>query len=181
MKNILFFIALIFISCGARKVDKSKTQEVLQTETSDNSVVTKTADSNLKSREVTKVDDKNETVTKEVNYEPINPLLPASITDENGKKTVLDNAKKTTRETTQKNNTKTDISKKTEQVAKIVALNKKDVQAKTDSEKSAVAIKSERKVYSVFNFFWLLILVPIYLIWKNRSVIFDKIKSFWWV
>ena len=177
--TLVLFISIT--SCGTRKVDKSRTQEAVQTDTSDNSIITKTEDVNLKVIEATKVDDKNETVISEETYEPINPLLPASITDENGKKIVLDNAKKTITETTQKNNTQTNNSKNTEQVAKVSATDTKDVKVNTNSKIAVEAIHIDRKAFNLWVFLWLLLLVPIYLVWKNKGAILDKIQSIWWL
>ena len=183
MKNLItiLIVSLILISCGARKVEKSRTQEAINTEVSDNSTASKTADLNIKIQEATKVDNKNETVIFEETFEPINPLLPSIITDKNGNKTILENVKKSRKETVQKNNTKTDISKKTEQSAKIVALDKKDTKEKTDAKKEVEVVKIERKEYSMFNLFWFFILIPIHIILRNKDVILDKIKSFWWL
>jgi hypothetical protein len=181
MKNLLFLIALIFISCGARKVEKSVVKESLTTEQSDNSILIKTEDLNLKKSESTKVDYKNETVTKETVYEPIDPTKSATVINGDGTRTDLNNSKKTTRETTQKNNIKTDQSKNTVQDAKIVTSDKKDVKQKTNTKKVAEVVQIDRKQFNLWNSLWILLLVPIYFIWKNRSVILDKIKSFWWV
>jgi len=181
MKNLLFLIALIFIGCGARKVEKSVVKDSFTTEQSDNSILAKTEDLNVKKSESTKVDDKNEIITKETIYEPIDPTKTATVINGDGTRTDLNNSKKTTRETNQKNNTKTDQSKNTVQDAKIVTSDKKDIKQKTNTKKVAEVVQIDQKQFNIWNSIWILLLIPIYFIWKNRSVILEKIKSFLWV
>jgi len=105
---ICWTITILLCSCSARKAEKTRTSETIKTEIKTEAVIAKTEDTNIKKTEKTTVDDKNETTTKETVYEPIDPTKPAITTDPDGTKTILNNSKKTTRETTHKNNTKTD-------------------------------------------------------------------------
>ena len=91
----MFTTIMSLTSCGARKVDKQVLNEETETKIVDNSVSEKESESNVKTTILTKVDDKNETVTEETIYQPEDPTKEAIITDENGKKTILNNSKKT--------------------------------------------------------------------------------------
>jgi len=176
---LLFCLALAFLmlfsSCGAAKSDKTKTNEEVKTENSNNYTSDKKEESNVKKTENTIIDDKNETVIEETNYEPIDNTKPASIIDPDGKETKLNNSKKTTRKTTKKNNTKTDNSKKSEEFHKSELSEQSESKGKTEGKKAGLAVKRERSAWSMWNLLWLLIPVGIYLVWKKYS---DKI---WWI
>src|SRR6478735_9618835 len=96
---ILTVISLIWLllSCGSRKVNKEHSKEETKTEQIDNSITEIQSESNIKQTTTLKVDDKNEIVSKEDTFEPIDPTKEASIIDENGKKTILNNSKKTSK------------------------------------------------------------------------------------
>lgn len=174
-------LGVVLNSCAARKTDKSKTEETVKTEVSNNTIAIKTEDSNVKKTETITVDNKNETVTKETVYEPIDATKPASIIDPDGKKTDLNNSKKTTKETTQKNNTKTDNSILSAESYKSELSEQSSINNKSQTNKSNETKNVEKKAWSVFNLLWLLILVPIYLVYKNRWKIVAWFNGLWFV
>jgi len=175
-------LAMLFTSCGAFKKDKTKTEEVTKTENSNNSNLEKKEESNVKMTENTIIDDKNEIVIEETNYEPIDNTKPATIIDADGKETKLNNSKKTTRKTTHKNNTKTDNSKNSNEFHKSELSEQSESKGKTEVKKEAEAIKVDRKAWSVYNLLWLLIPIAIvYLAWKNKAKIIKWFNGIWWV
>lgn len=179
---IALLLALVICSCGARKVDKNKNSEAQEVEFTDNSIIQKKEESNLKITENTKVDDKNETLIKETVFEPVNPNNPSSVIDENGKETILKNAKKTTKETKQKNNTKTDNSKDSEQFNKSEVSEKIESAAKVDTKIASEEVKVDRAAWSLWSWLWLLIPIGlIVLVVKNRMKIVTWIEDIWWV
>jgi hypothetical protein len=189
MKKLLFILFCILIaSCSARKADKKYEELKVDTEKKIDSVgksisdTKKVEDSNIKTNSSTKVYDQGETIIRETTYEPSDITKPSIITDENGKKTILENVKKTTKETIKKNNLKTEnIFKKDEVVNKTDELKKKDEVKlnKVEKDKSGTILDTkvvDKKAFNVFNLLWLLIpigliIVGIYLWKKYRSFI----------
>jgi hypothetical protein len=170
---LLLILAITYVlnSCGARKSEKLRNSETTESVLEGALTAEKTEDSNLKVTETMQVDDKNETVTEEEFYEPIDILSPSRITDPDGKTILLYNVKKITRKTTRKNNTKTDQSVNTEQVDKLRESVKISQKQDVSGVKKSEDIKIEREAYSVFNWFWVLLLVPVWWLWKNRTAI----------
>lgn len=175
-KLLLIFLVLSLASCGTRKTETNK--EVLKTD----SDITKSSDikkqEDLKISEgestnteiTTKTVDNNQTTVEETVYEPKDSSKPASIIDSNGKKIILDNAKMTTKKSTQKNDTKKD------EVSKIISNKDTKIDSKKNeelksNENSKVSSQSEKKVkktekesWSVFNLLWLLIPIGVIVI-----------------
>ena len=181
---LLFAIAVAFAlnSCGARKAEKTRTEDSVKTETSNDAIIAKKEESNVKKTETTTVDDKNETTTKETVYEPIDSSKPAVIVDPDGKETRLNNSKKTTREMTQKNNVKTDNLVNTVINTTSEALEKIKSESKSNSKKTAELIKIDKKVWNVWNLLWLLIPVAvIYWVWKNKTKIIGWFSGLWFI
>jgi len=175
-------LALLFCSCGARKAEKNRTKETIKAETSIAAVIEKKAESNVKKTENTIIDDKNETTTKETTYEPIDPSKPASIIEPDGRKTDLNNSKKTTRETTQKNNTKIDNSKKSDEFHKSELSEQSESKGKSEGKKAELAVNRERSAWSLWNLLWLIIpLAIVYWLWRNKTAIIKKITNLWWI
>lgn len=170
-------VALALNSCSAVKKDKTQTEEVIKTELAITEKAAKLEESNVKKTENTKVDDKNETITEETTYEPIDPSKPASIIEPDGRKTDLNNSKKTTREITQKNNTKIDNSKKSDEFHKSESSESSESDAKSNTKKAAEEINVDKKSWSIWNLFWLLIPIAIYLVWKNRTKIIGYLSG----
>ena len=177
----VFSIILLGYSCGTRKTSKSKTSEKAKTETVVEYVVEKKEESNLKKTEITTVDDKNQTTTKETVYEPLDNSKPASVTDPDGKETKLNNSKKTTRETTQNNNTKTDNSLTTSESKKAeLSENIKDL--KKEVAEKTVDDRQSKKNSSYYKFLWFLIPIGmVYFFWKNKAAIVKKLTNLWWI
>ncbi len=168
-------IALGMVSCGARKTDKQVSKEQTENEVVDNSVIEKESESNVKTTVVTKVDDKDETVTEETTYQPEDPTKEASIIDENGNKTVLNNTKKTTKRTTKKNNTQSELKADSETKQKEAVKDKKAIKVFSNTDVVKKASKTERDAVSMWNWLWLLIPIAV-VIWLLRKYK-DKI---WW-
>lgn len=187
---VFAIICGILNSCGAKKSTNTESEELVKTELSDNSKnetveqSTIILDTNVKKNENIVVDNQDKTTTIEETIEPIDPKLPASYTDKEGKRQSLDNTKKTTKSTTKNNNTKSKSEIKEE-----VLIQSKASSAKKNSDHKNIKDKAEvkkgnetstldRKAWSIWNFAWLLLAIPIYWIWKNRAKIIQKI---WWV
>lgn len=192
MKNLLkilfIFCLLSLISCGARKVDRKYEELKVDTEKKIDSVgksasdTKKVEDSNIKTSSSTKVDDQGEIIIKETTYEPGDITKSSIITDENGKKIILENVKKTTKETIRKNKLKTENTlNKDEVVSKTDELQKNDEVklSKVDKDKSGTILDTkavDKKAFNILNLLWLLIPIGLVLLlywaWKRyRSII----------
>ena len=172
----MFTTIMSLTSCGARKVDKQVLNEETETKIVDNSVSEKESESNVKTTILTKVDDKNETVTEETIYQPEDPTKEAIITDENGKKTILNNSKKTIKKITQKNNIKSESKSDSQIIEKEAIKDEKDIKVSSHTDTVKKSSKTDRDAVSMWNWLWLLIPVGI-IIWLFRKYR-DKI---WWV
>lgn len=179
--NLFFGIIILILSfsinsCGARKTDKFRASETVNSDSSVNSVVEKKEESTIKTEKKVVVDDKDETVTEETIYEPSDATKPASIIDENGKETVLNNAKKTTRKTTKKNNTKTDNSTNSEEFHKTELKELKNIKVKVIAKKASKEIHVDKKEWSPLSLLWWII-PGVIVFW-----LFKKYKDkMWWV
>lgn len=184
MKNIVTIIiwivfgggCLLIWGCGARKVTIHKSKEETKTETVDNSVIEKQVDTNVKKTFETKVDDKNETLTKKTTYEPQDVTKEASITESDGKKTVLNNTKKIVEETVKKNNTKTETLKTIDSVKTAIEKVKNDIQKKHSYEKETKTKDLDKKQFNPINYYigfaiFIIILVIAYFVLKRLKVI----------
>jgi DNA mismatch repair ATPase MutL len=179
---LLLSLLFLVYSCGAKKIDKTKTKEEVKIETKAEAVTAKTEDTNVKKTENTTIDDKNKTVTKKTTYEPIDPSKPASITEPDGTKTDLNNSKKTTEETTQQNNTKTDNSKKSDEIYKSELLELSESNSKSEAKKASEEIKVNRTAWSLWNLLWLIIPIGIIgIAWKNKTKIIGWFNGIWWI
>lgn len=190
MKKLLLILllGLSLVSCGSRKVEK-KSEEIkeesqikINSETTDSSTLNEASKTNTLTESTTKIDDKDETVTKETTYEPKDISKPAIITDEDGKKIVLENVKKIVKETVQKNNKKTDNVQKSEVISnteiKIEEVNKNNtIVDNGKSTKGKLEVKeTDKKPFNIMNLLWLLIpiglVILVYWAWRRyRSVI----------
>jgi hypothetical protein len=167
---LILLITLALNSCGARKAGKSRNTEKIESVIDESLVTEKKEDSNLKITENTQVDDKNEIVTEEEFYEPVNPLRLSSLMNCDGKTIILNNAKKTIRKTTSKNHFKTEKNKKTEEAKKML----ESVEIKKKQEILEIKKKEDQKIeceaLKTFNLFWLLIPIGlIAIIWRNKT------------
>jgi len=136
---------IILCSCGARKVSTSSSKEETKAETIDNSKTEKQIDTNIKTATTIKVDDKNEMVTEETTISPEDNTKEAFIIEKDGTKVVFSNIKKTVRKTTQKNNTQSQLSGNSEQVAKEIVKQQKSVNNTITSKKENSVKNVDRK------------------------------------
>lgn len=141
-------IALGLMSCGARKTDRQSVKEEIKTENTDNSTLEKNVDSNVKENVVIKIDNKNNTITEEVTYEPKDPTKEAFIVDPDGKKTVLNNSKKTTKKTTKNNNTQSEIKSDSEIKKKEAVKEKKAIKASSNTNSQIKHETTDRSAVS---------------------------------
>lgn len=155
----LFFalIALGFISCGARHVQKQQSKEETRTDKSDNSITEKKIDTNVKTTVETKVDDKNETVTLETIYEPSDNTKESFVIEKDGTKVILNNAKKIVRNTAQKNNTITNTNKYVDSARKEIEKEQKAIEQSSESTKENRSKKGERQQFSLYHLLWIII------------------------
>lgn len=177
-------------SCGAKKTTKNESElrtkiEVIDSSKSNfNEQSAEELETNIKKEEKISVDNQDKTITIEETIEPIDSKLPASYIDKDGKKQSLNNAKKTTKSTTKNNNTKSNSEIKGSSLIKGKS-NDKKFSSDHKSTKSTADIKQanqnifiDRKAWSMWNFIWFLLVIPIYWLWKNKAKIIDKI---WWL
>jgi hypothetical protein len=182
-KTILsILLALMICSCGARKSDKSRLDEVQKTEITDNSGKVQKEESNIRENSTIKVDDKNKIKTTETKYKPVDPTKEASVTTPDGKKHNLNNAEIVIKETEQQNNTKTDNSTNSEQFHKSEVSELSEFKAKADVKKASEVIKIDREAWSIWNWLWLLVPIGlIVIVWKNKTKIASWFAGIWWV
>jgi hypothetical protein len=193
MKIIIIhlLIALAICSCSSRKTETNKKKESLKTdnslnsENSKNSIIDLKEELNIKSVLTTKIDTKNKTITNINIWEPIKPDIEASVIDEKGNKIILNNARKIETTKTEETKTKTDNSDNSEEFRKAELKYQKEQKTKiTAKNKAAVDIQeltkeSDREGFSFFNWIWFLIVILIFIFWKNRTKIFTWIKNIW--
>lgn len=178
MKNliaILLALAFTLISCGARKVNKSNTEESTKIE----SVVTdKTkieSETNVTKKVVEVIDNKDETMTEVTTYTPIDNTKPANIIDEHGNKQSINNTIYRNEKVTKKGNTlTTNTSNIGSSGKKIISIDMIDSIIK-DTKLKAKEVAIDRKAFNPL--FLLLLLIPIGLI----AFFYSRIKNAWWV
>jgi len=172
---LIITYAIIISSCGARHVKKSESKEETKNELIDNSTIEKKSGTNVKTTITIKADDKNETVTEEMTISPEDNAKEAFIIEKDGTKTVLNNAKKTVKKTTQKNNTQTKKIGNSELVQNSVIKEQKSVKAVVVAKKQENSKQIDKKELSPFNLLWLLIPVLIiyvfYRIYKKLPLV----------
>lgn len=167
----LFFslIALGLISCGSRKVSNEKVKEESNTVKVDNSTIEKQSESNVKISTSTKVDDKNETVIKETTYTPEDPTKESFVIEKDGTKVVLNNTKKTYKETTQKNNTHSESIEKSDDNKKESEIGKNAITENSTIKKESKIKKTEKEQFNWLSLWWLylIIIAIVYFIWRK--------------
>lgn len=158
MKNIFKFlvsllaIALISLlfSCGARKVNKSQSKEETTTEISYNSTTENKSETSVKTTATVNVDDKNETVTEEIIYEPKDETKESFVIEKDGTKLVLNNAKKTVKKTTQKNNTVVSSNSEHASIENSTSKEQKSVKQINTTKKETKAKQVDKKQFNPF-------------------------------
>ncbi len=148
-------LALLLVSCGSRKIQKSASKEETKTELTDNSTIEKKSETNVKTTTTLNVDDKNETVTEETIYEPKDPAKESFVIEKDGTKTVFGNARKTVKKTIQKNNTAT-----SKEILQVQNENKafkeqKDVTHKEVLKKENSSKQVDKKQFNPLNLIWI--------------------------
>jgi uncharacterized protein YcfL len=147
---LLFLITFLIVGCGTRKTQQTKTDVTTKEVTTDNSVIETKTDTNTKVIDCT--------LTDEIEIIPIDNTKEIVV---NGKtyKNVRLKSKKT------KNNVTT---KKVEKVAK-----KQQNAIKTKSKASIEVKQKETERNS--NYWWLLLLIPIYLLYRKYKHKFTNV------
>lgn len=151
------------MSCGARKTNKEHSKEETKTELTDNSVIEKQSESNVKTTTTTKIDDKDESITVDETYEPIDNTKEASIIDSNGKKTILNNSKKTTKTATKKNNIQSESKTDIQETQKEAVKEQKAIKQLNTSKKENSVKNIKKKQFNPFELLYLII--PLLIIW----------------
>ncbi len=190
---LIISMIVLFSSCGAKKTDKTTKSDSSILELTDKSQSEQleeskaNVDTNVKKSETLIISDKDQTTTVEETVEPVDASKPSSYTDKDGKKQELHNSKKTTKTTVKNNNT--NINSNSNAVASVKSgseINKKinnnaNIKIKAAAKKNETDVRVDRKAWSMWNLWWLLI-VPVALgirwIWKNKAEIAAKM---WWV
>ena len=147
---LLFLITFLIVGCGTRKTQQTKTDVTTKEVTTDNSVIETKTDTNTKVIDCT--------LTDEIEIIPIDNTKEIVV---NGKtyKNVRLKSKKT------KNNVTTN---KVEKVAK-----KQQNAIKTKSKASIEVKQKETERNS--NYWWLLLLIPIYLLYRKYKHKFTNV------
>lgn len=161
-------ICLFLMSCGARKVKKEHSKEETKTELTDNSTIEKQSESNVKTTTTTKIDDKDESITIDETYEPVDNTKEASVIGPDGKKTILNNSKKTTKTETKKNNTQSESKTDIQETQKEAVKEQKAAKQSNTYKKENSVKNVEKKQYNPFNLIWIgsLVLLVIYIAYR---------------
>lgn len=171
-------MAILLVSCHAtRNVNKTTKTDISKSETTEKTETAKTDEINVKKTKEVKVDDQNETVTEKNIFEPIDLTKPAIHTDESGNKIELNNIKQTTTTTTTKNNTKITENEKIEIKEKKKEEQIKEIKEILNTKTIDTSKNTETKGFNFIYFLWLLLVFPLYCIWKNKAIIFGWIKK----
>lgn len=150
MKKLTLLLCLtILYSCGSRKVTKTEAKEEYKVESTDNSIITSNVDTFTK----LSVNNKDESVTTENVFEPIDNTKEASIIDSNGKKTILNNSRKIVRNIVAKNNTVFDK----QESKKEAVYEQKAVKHISTSKKENSSKAIDKKQFNPFMLLWLII------------------------
>jgi len=172
---LIFVFLVSMCSCGARKVNKEHSKEETKSEVTDNSIIEKQTDTNVKTTTTIKVDDKNETVTEETTISPEDNTKEAFIIEKDGTKVVLNNTKKVYKKTTQKNNTHYELVNNIDELKKETVKEQKAVKQSNTSKKENSSKEVAKKAFNPFNLLWfiipLLIIYVFYRIYKKLPLV----------
>lgn len=179
MKNLLFILVLFSVlSCGSRKKDSSKKEESIKTDfsgifrNSGNSQEFLNLDFNFTKSALTKGEQLFESEKEEFSIKPIDPSKPATYTGPNGKKHVLENAEMTNKKGKDISITKSEKSENSQEFLKAElqkkAEQKAELEAKiiVEAKKREADLHVDRKAFSLWNLFWLLIPVGLFFVIK---------------
>ncbi len=150
-----FLLILLLASCGTRKVEKSTLDVKKESEKQTTAVDNKVSEA--------KVEETNDITTDEFEIIPNDTTKPVEVIAPDGKITKFKNARIT--------------NKKTSDKSKVVSQEKVTQTTQIDAtEKSNEITKvSEKKIERTSSYWWLLwflLVIPIYLIWKNKEKFF---------
>lgn len=181
---ILCIAALIVVSvnsCTSRKAEKQRQTEVSKTEIHVDEQTSEKKDVNVKLEIVEEVDDKTETEKTVKMWSPIDPTLPSSMTDPDGKKRDFTNSSYKEETTRQKKNTKNRETSKAEITEKQEVIKELEKLQKGNVNKSAETINITKKGISFGVWVWitLAILVTIALLYLNhRFSLVKRVTAF---
>jgi len=147
--TLLIVFVMMCCSCGARKVQKDHYKEEIKSEVKDNSVIEKQSETNVKTTNTTITDDKNESVTEETIYKPEDSSKEAYIIEKDGTKTVLNNASKTIRKVSKKNNAQTQTASNTTEVKKEAVKEQKAIKQVNTYKKENSSKAIDKKQFNV--------------------------------
>lgn len=185
---LVFSIAFLLNSCGARKSELLKKQEDSKTEKTElvekntNTSISATETKTETKQESIKVISENETVIEETTDTPIDGSVVSEIIYLDGTKTIFKNVIRTTKKTRSKNNQNAVSSvnqiSNTASESKINQIQHEKKQSKLLEKKSSSQKEKlvQKEAWSVWNMLWLIIpaLLVYYLFKKYQSKI-------WWV
>lgn len=175
LTTFVFLLCMLFACCGARKVEKTRSANLVKTESE---IVDKTktvAELNVKQEVIKVIDNKDESVTEVIIYTPIDQTKPAIIIDEKGNQHSLSNSVFRSEKVVRKNNTHTTENTNIGLTDK--AEMQKDLKELTSNfnESSSNNVVGERQAWSMWNLLWLLIPVGILVL------IFTYKGKIWWI
>lgn len=177
---IVFLLAFVMNSCGARQKEKSHTEESVLVENLEKGFEKSKEESNIKTDVDIKVNHQTRTVTKTTKVKPVNPDKPATYVDKLGKTTTLNNSELEETETTTNQNTETHGKVNTTSDTKKEAAKQSEASQKAAAKKAADQLNVKRESGGWSVILWLVIglIVAIWLIWKyGRFPLLEKIKS----
>lgn len=152
---IAAFIVISINSCSSRKAEKHRQTEVLKTKTVVDEHLDEKKEVNVKVETETVVDDKTETEKIIKMWSPIDPTLPSSMTDPDGKKRDFTNSSYKEEVTKEKKNTKNKETAKVEITEKQEVIKDLETLQKGNVNKSAETINITRKGISFGFWVWI--------------------------
>ena len=173
---IAFSIIALCYSCGARKKEESKKEEISKTNyagffrNSGNSQEILKSISYLNSYSVLKVDDQNLKTTTKKTFTPLNPNIPASYVDGDGKKYELNNSAVTEETIVEKNNKKSENSENYQNYQNSEVQKKENfdsnqnIQITTEGKKIDDQLKVNRDALHLTFWGWLFIAIVVLII-----------------
>lgn len=177
MKKYLLFFSLLLIGCGARKVQKSETEQQTKTEISETVNNDVKAESNVKKETKITVDDSTKEVIEEIIISPIDNNKEATYTDEAGKQTKLSNTSVTKRKTNRNKAVSQQTQEKANESLKSSDKTVKNTNAKSETKEVSEIKNVDKKQFNIIGqilsywWLWLLIIIVIYLFKKYREKI----------
>ena len=176
MLSIAIFASLTLVSCGSRHstVDTSvsKANETGKTNSVDASKIETATNNNLKVDKKTEYNKDTDELIETETFTPIDPTKLATYIDDDGKTQTLDNTSKTKTKTRRSINEKNKDDTSSDLSNKSTVLEQKDVVTNSMYNKQSqveVKHKETERTSSYWWLLWLLLLIPLYLLWKNKS------------